>query len=85
MASRLTANEDKLGTIHDLTAEYCLRRLKQALEGESEPLAPSELSAITKFLKDNGIECTKQDMEERFGPVLLKNAPDYEQIAADYN
>ena len=80
MATKLAAKEDKLGLIHDLTAEYCLGRLKQALETH-EPIPPAELGAITKFLKDNGIECTKEDMEQRFGPVML---PDYDEVEADF-
>ena len=83
MATKLAAKEDKLGIIHDLTAEYCLKRLQDALN-TGEPIPPAELGAITKFLKDNGIECTKEDMEQRFGPVLLKDAPDYEELEADF-
>ena len=83
MATKLAAKEDKLGLIHDLTAEYFLGRLKQALE-TGEPIPPAELGAITKFLRDNNIECTKEDMEQRFGPVLLKDAPDYEELEADF-
>lgn len=83
MATKLSAKEDKLGLIHDLTAEYCLNRLKTSLE-TGEPIPPAELGAITKFLKDNGIECVKEDMEKRFGPILLQNAPSYEQLEEDY-
>lgn len=83
MATKLAAKEDKLGIIHDLTAEYCKRRLTEALQN-GEPIPPAELGAITKFLKDNGIECTKEDMEQRFGPILLKDAPDYEELEEDY-
>ena len=83
MATKLSAKEDKLGVIHDLTAEYCLSRLRQAL-GAGEPIPPAELGAITKFLKDNGIECTKEDMEQRFGPVMLADAPAYEELEEDF-
>ena len=31
MATKLAASEDKLGSIHELTAEYCKQRLEAAL------------------------------------------------------
>ena len=76
MATKLAASEDKLGSIHELTAEYCKQRLEAALE-TGEPIPPAELGAITKFLKD-------KDMEEKFGDIIKLAAPDYEDVEADF-
>lgn len=83
MATKLAAGEDKLGLIHDLTAEYIKNRLEQA-QKTGEPIPPAELGAITKFLKDNGIECTKKDMNEKFGNIIALEVPQYEEIEADF-
>ena len=83
MATKLAAAEDKLGLIHYLTAEYIKSRLEQAQE-TGEPIPPAELGAITKFLKDNGIECTKKDMNEKFGSIIALDVPLYEEIEADF-
>lgn len=83
MATKLAATEDTLGSIHELTAEYCKQRLEAALE-TGEPIPPAELGAITKFLKDNNIECTKKDMEEKFSDIIKLAAPDYEDVEADF-
>lgn len=83
MATKLAATEDKLGSIHELTAEYCKQRLEAAL-ATGEPIPPAELGAITKFLKDNNIECTRQDMQEKFGKIITLQAPEYEEIEADF-
>lgn len=79
MATKLSAKEDKLGVLHELTADYCLNRLREALN-TGEPIPPAELGAITKFLKDNGIECVREDMQERFGEGLLRGMPDYDAL-----
>lgn len=83
MPTKLAANEDKLGLIHDLTADYIKSRLEHAKK-TSEPIPPAELGAITKFLKDNNIECTRKDMEERFGSIIALEVPQYEEIEADF-
>lgn len=83
MATKLAAAEDKLGLIHDLTAEYIKSRLEQA-RATGEPIPPAELGAITKFLKDNAIECTRKDMEEKFGEIIKLKVPEYEELEADF-
>lgn len=83
MASKLAAKEDTLGVIHELTAQYCKTRLQQALE-TNEPIPPAELGAITKFLRDNSIECTKSDMEEKFGELLRLPVPAFEELEEHY-
>ena len=72
------ASEDTLSILHSLTAEYIRKRLELALNGD-EPLPPAELSAIAKFLKDNNIECTVDDMQERFGEIIRLDIPKFDQ------
>ncbi|MEG1912752.1 MAG: hypothetical protein RR091_09715 [Cloacibacillus sp.] len=69
-----TASEDKLGAIHQLTAEYMFMRLMAARSGEII-LTPAELSSITKFLKDNAIECTRKDIEDEFSELARFKPP----------
>lgn len=76
-----TATENALSELHGMTAEYMKQRLAAAQEGNIQ-LAPSELSAIIKFLKDNGIECTREDMEEQFSNVLHLSPPSFSDMEA---
>lgn len=76
-----TATETALSELHSMTAEYMKRRLIAAQNKEIE-LAPSELSAIIKFLKDNGIECTPEDMEHQFSNVLHLSPPSFNEMEA---
>lgn len=81
MDSKVTATEKTLSELHGMTAEYMKQRLAAAQRGEIE-LAPSELSAIIKFLKDNGIECTREDMEHQFSNVLQLSPPSFSEMEA---
>lgn len=51
----MTNIEQMLQGLHHETAEYFRRQLEEAKEGE--PLPPSLISALIKFLKDNDITC----------------------------
>lgn len=73
------ASEKDLANIHALTADLMKQRLKSAID-TGEPLPPAELGAITKFLKDNGIECVREDLEEKFGDVLQLEPPSFESL-----
>lgn len=81
MATKLTATENTLGEIHSLTADYMKHRLELANAGEIE-LPPSEIAAITKFLKDNNIECTEEEIRDKFG-LKEEDLPIYEVLEAD--
>lgn len=82
MGSKIkTAAEDTLSTLHSMTAAYMMQRLAAAQREEIQ-LVPSELSAIIKFLKDNGIECTREDMEEQFSNVLHLRPPSFNDLEA---
>ena len=70
------ATELDLSELHSLTTKLIKQRLEQALNG-GEPLPPAELGAIIKFLKDNNIECTRDDMENKFGEVLKLSGPTF--------
>ena len=50
-----SASMDVLKLIHGLVAKDMQQRLEQAIAGE-EPLSATEWGAITRFLKDNGVE-----------------------------
>lgn len=76
-----TATEKTLSELHSMTALYMKQRLVAAQGGEIE-MAPSELSAIIKFLKDNGIECTREDMENEFSNVLHLSPPSFGEMEA---
>lgn len=82
MASKITATEKELGEIHEYLTDYYKTRL-QAARASGEPIPPAELSAINTFLKNNGIECTKQDIEEKFGQIRELKLPAFEEIEAD--
>lgn len=81
MAAKVSysATEQKLSALHGLTADLMQKRLQAALDGEIE-IPPAELGAIIKFLKDNGIECVKDDLTNKFGKVLELIPPDYDEI-----
>lgn len=84
MASKITdaASELTLSQLHALTADLMRQRLSYALES-GEGLPPAELGAIIKFLKDNGIECTREDMEEKFGDLTRLDLPSFDLVEAD--
>ncbi len=73
------ATTSDLSEIHKLTTDYIVNRIKDARE-TGALLSPAELSAITKFLKDNGIECTKDDMEKATGALHVLPGPNFEDI-----
>ena len=73
------ATETKMSELHGLTADLMQKRLQAALDGEID-IPPAELGAIIKFLKDNGIECVKDDLTNKFGKVLELIPPDYDEI-----
>lgn len=78
MDNKITkANESALSELHGMTTAFMKRRLLAALSGEIE-MAAAELSAITKFLKDNGIECTRADMEEQLKAVIHLDIPTFD-------
>lgn len=77
------ATEESLSEIHQLTADYIILRLKEARISKI-PIPPAELSAITKFLKDNGIECTKEDMKETAKELHIVKAPEFEDTEEAY-
>ena len=81
MAAKVSysATEQKLSALHGLTADLMQKRLQAALDGEIE-IPPAELGAIIKFLKDNGIECVKDDLTNKFGKVLELIPPTYDEI-----
>lgn len=76
MGIEVKATEGVLSELHCLTAEYMKQRLTAAQSGELQ-LPPAELSAIIKFLKDNGIECTREDMQQQFNSILHLNPPTF--------
>ena len=73
------ATETKMSELHGLTADLMQKRLQAALDGEIE-IPPAELGAIIKFLKDNGIECVKDDLNNKFGKVLQLIPPTYDEM-----
>ena len=81
MAAKIShsATEEKMSVLHGLTADLMQKRLQAALDGEIE-IPPAELGAIIKFLRDNGIECVKDDLKNKFGQVLELVPPTYEEI-----
>ena len=72
------ATEDFVAGIHELTARYIKDRLERAMKGD-EPLPPAELGAIIKFLKDNGVECTANDMQKKFGKIIEFGSPNFDE------
>ena len=81
MAAKVSysATEQKLSALHGLTADLMQKRLQAALDGEIE-IPPAELGAIIKFLKDNGIECVKDDLNNKFSKVLQLIPPTYDEM-----
>ena len=81
MAAKIShsATEEKMSELHGLTADLMQKRLQAALDGEIE-IPPAELGAIIKFLKDNGIECVKDDLNNKFGKVLQLIPPTYDEM-----
>ena len=77
------ASEGSLSEVHSMTAELMKRRLDAALAGE-EQLAPAELAVIVKFLKDNNIECTRDDMRQKFGQLLEYKGPEFDEVEEKY-
>ena len=73
------ATETKMSELHGLTADLMQKRLQAALNGEID-IPPAELGAIIKFLKDNGIECVKDDLKNKFGTVMELVVPEYDDI-----
>ena len=82
-ASGKPASELDLSDIHALTAEQMRRRLQEAIDNKT-PLPPAEMAVIVKFLKDNEIECTRADMEKKFGDVLKLAGPTYDEVEEKY-
>ena len=72
------ATEDRLGDLHALTAELLITQLKQMKNGEIEP-DPRLIANAIKFLKDNNIECTTEDMRGILGLEGL-TLPKFEEI-----
>lgn len=62
----MKATEQRLGDLHALTAELLITQLKQMKNGEIEP-DPRLIANAIKFLKDNNIECTTEDMRGILG------------------
>ena len=82
MNSAAKATENELSDLHGQTAKYMKERLQKALNGEVE-MTPAELSAITKFLKDNHIECNRADMEKQFGEIMEFPIPEITEEDAE--
>lgn len=61
----MKASEQSLSDLHLFTAEVLKEQLRQMQSGEKAP-DPKILSVAIKFLKDNNIECTSDDMKELF-------------------
>lgn len=77
------ATEDKMSGLHGLTATLMQKRLEQALN-EDITIPPAELGAIIKFLKDNGIECVRDDLEDKFGKILDLKVPEFKEVEEAY-
>ncbi len=73
---RSKADVDSLNAIHDRMSIY----FTQLLDG-GERLAPAELTAILKFLKDN--EITADQVESKTMANLIKNFLDQEDAVMD--
>lgn len=80
---KLTATETDLSRLHGLTAELMRGRLEAAINTNT-PLPPAELAVIVKFLKDNDIECTREDMEKKFGKLLELPGPTFDEVEEKY-
>lgn len=73
-----TATEQRLGDLHALTAELLITQLGQMKRGEIEP-DPRLIANAIKFLKDNNIECTTEDMRGILGLEGL-TLPKFEEL-----
>lgn len=73
-----TATEQRLGDLHALTAELLITQLGQMKRGEIEP-DPRLIANAIKFLKDNNIECTNEDMRGILGLEGL-TLPKFEEL-----
>ena len=72
------ATEEKLGELHALTAELLITQLGQMQRGEIDP-DPRLIANAIKFLKDNNIECTSEDMRGILGLEGL-TLPKFEEL-----
>ena len=72
------ASESRLGDLHALTAELLISQLEQMKRGEIDP-DPRLIANAIKFLKDNNIECTLEDMQGILGLEGL-TLPSFESI-----
>lgn len=52
-----------MGDLHGLTASLLIQQLKDMKDGVTEP-DPRLIANAIKFLKDNNIECTTNDMKD---------------------
>jgi hypothetical protein len=62
----MKATEARMGDLHGLTAELLITQLGQMQRGEIEP-DPRLIANAIKFLKDNNVECTSDDMKNMLG------------------
>ena len=72
------ATEDRLGDLHALTAELLITQLKLMKSGDIDP-DPRLIANAIKFLKDNNIECTVDDIRGMLNLEGL-NLPKFEEI-----
>ena len=72
------ATEERLGDLHELTTELLITQLGKMKRGEIEP-DPRLIANAIKFLKDNNIECTSEDMRGILGLEGL-TLPRFEEI-----
>lgn len=73
------ATEKMMGDLHGLTANVLIQSIKAMLDGTIEP-DPKLIANAIKFLRDNNIECTSEDMEHMFRLEGI-TLPRFEQIA----
>lgn len=74
--TELAGGEDLLKMVHRLISEDMANRLKTATEVGGTPLTAVEWNAITKFLRDNGIE---PDPAEKPLDSLLDGLDDFDE------
>lgn len=67
-----TADEGKLGTLHDALADILLDRIR------TRTATPSDLSVARQLLKDNGISCDGPRSPKMGG--LMENMPDLPEL-----
>ena len=56
------ATEEIMSDLHGLTAALLIQKLNEMKDGTIEP-DPRLIANAIKFLKDNNIECTSDDMK----------------------